>query len=88
MFKRTSNFTLLELMIVVFIIVVVTGITSVAASPIINQSKAVEMQLEGRLIEVAINNYYINEGDYPFKNQTVNVNGSYSQRSNHKIPTK
>jgi competence protein ComGC len=71
MLKKTRNFTVIEIMIVTFVITILIGIGVVSAKSIIAQAKGLEMQREASIIQSAIQSYSFNNNEAPVKEDAV-----------------
>lgn len=74
--NRTSGFTLMELLVVVSIMVILAGLT-MGVMTFVNQKQAIEQaKVQLGLLELALEDYYSENGEYPSNYRDDGKNGS------------
>lgn len=73
--KNVRRFTLMEMMIVVFVIATLVGIATISASSLLGQSKGAALNADAKTLESAIMQFQMNdpEGDLPVTGGAVNL---------------
>jgi Tfp pilus assembly protein PilE len=78
---RSNSFTLVELLTVIFIIVILAGLTLAAGEGVMNQAARSRTRAEIQAMSAALESYKADNGIYPSNTFTGGTNGSYSATS-------